>query len=77
MLASDGVIVLAGGVSVPVPALRLAWDLEERGCRLAVDETGGLLVGPTRLLSDEDRRAIAEWKPSLVAIVAYCQRWPM
>lgn len=64
-------ITLVGGLTVPVSALRLAWDLEARGLRLRADEDGGLLVGPSTWLTSEDRQAIASEKPYLLALVRY------
>jgi hypothetical protein len=63
-------VVLRGGLTLPVAALRLAWDLEARGFHLrAVDDL--LTVGPRDLLTDADRDLIRRWKPHLLAIVAY------
>jgi hypothetical protein len=66
-------IPLKNGPAVPAPALKLAWELEERGCRFELEgET--LIISPRRLLTDADREAIKAWKPDLVRIIAYVDR---
>jgi hypothetical protein len=65
--------VLCGGVSIPLSALELAWDLEARGMTLAVDDDGWLLVTPRRLLTQADEVAIAALRGELVRIVHYCR----
>jgi hypothetical protein len=67
------VVVLRGGVSVTLPALRLAWDLENRGCTLNLDSDESLLVRPRGLLTDEDRRDIQTWREDLKRIIRYCE----
>ena len=62
---------LIGGLTVPTSALRLAWDLEARGLRIQLDDDGGLLVGPSNLLNDDDRKAIRVQKWALVELVKY------
>jgi hypothetical protein len=63
-------VVLRGGLALPVAAVRLALDLEERGLHMGID--GDMLtVGPKELLTDHDRALIRRWKPHLLAIVAY------
>jgi hypothetical protein len=66
-------VTLKGGVAVPLPALRLAWTLEAKGCRFNLADDGVLLVGPGDLLTPEDREAIAAWKTDLLTIVAYVE----
>ena len=68
-------ITLVGGLTVPVSALRLAWDLEARGLHLHADDDGGLRVGPSMRLTPEDRQAIASEKPYLLALVRYVGQW--
>jgi hypothetical protein len=69
MSASD-YVVLRGGLTLPLAALRVAWNLEARGLRLGVD--GDMLtVGPRTLVTDADREALRRWKPHLLALVAY------
>lgn len=65
-------VTLKGGLIVAVPALRLALDLEDRGCQLAVDDpTGEVVVTPAARLTDEDRAAVHRWRFHLAAIVDY------
>jgi hypothetical protein len=70
MSASD-VVTLRGGLTLPVDAIRLALDLENRGLTLTVDEGDVLVVGPRERLTDDDRALIRHWKRHLVAIVRY------
>jgi hypothetical protein len=44
-------VVLAGGCSVPLPALELLWRLESAGFDVLVDDTGHVLVGPVQRLT--------------------------
>lgn len=65
-------VTLRGGLTLPLAAVRLAFDLEERGLHLRVDDEGTVLsVGPGDRLTDDDRLLIRRWKAHLVAIVAY------
>ena len=68
-----GSVMLAGGISIPLPALRFCWDLEDRGCRLCI-EGDGLSVGPRELLTDGDRAVLRRWRDAIRAVVAYCDR---
>jgi hypothetical protein len=63
-------VVLRGGLTLPVAAIRLALDLEAKGLHLGVDGDM-LLVGPRELLTDADRDLIRRWKPHLLALLAY------
>ena len=69
MKASD-FVTLRGGLTLPLAAVRLAFDLEERGLHLSVDGTV-LNVGPGDRLTDADRVLIRRWKSHLVAIASY------
>ena len=71
----QGSVFLAGGLSVPLRALQLAWDLEDRGCRLVLDGDG-LAVGPRELLTDADRAAIRRWRDDLRMVVEHCESLP-
>ena len=53
-------VTLKGGVAVSVDALRLAWDLENRGFDLKPGDGRRyqVLVGPANRLTDEDKAAI-------------------
>ena len=72
MAASEAgeLVMLKGGLVVPVPPLRLLWQLEERG--LTVSRDGDyLLVQPHQQLTLEDCAQIRRWKPQLLALVEY------
>jgi len=73
--ASEGVaqavVVLKGGLTVPLDALRLAWALEDRGARFTVDGGDLVVEGPPGFLTDEDRVAIRHWRVPLKAIASY------
>jgi hypothetical protein len=73
MSTSDApLIVLTNGMSVPVDALRLLWQLEDRG--LSIRRNGdGLAVGPRDYLTDDDRHAIRRHRDALCALVAACE----
>lgn len=62
--------VVLPGLTVPLEAFRLVLDLEARGIYLD-DDGEYLLVGPSELLTDQDRAQIRRWKPHLRAIVEY------
>jgi len=69
MSASDFVL-LHDGPTLPLAAVQFAWHLEDKGCALRFDGKA-LLVGPGRLLTDDDRRGIAQWRPHLIALATY------
>ena len=64
-------VSLKGGLVVPVPALRLALDLEGRGFRMGLDEHRQFVIEPTSTLTEADLVAIARWRLHLGAIVTY------
>ena len=68
----DRYVTLRAGLVLPVEPLRLAWALEDRGFRLAVEE-GALVVRPGSALTADDRAAIRRWKSHLFAIAQYCE----
>jgi hypothetical protein len=71
-LATDlETVVLRGGVSVPLSALRLLWSLESRGFRIVADN--GLVVSPSSRLTPEDDRAIRAHRDTLLSLVAYAE----
>ena len=71
MSGSPELAYLQVGLTVPLPAIRLAWALEDRGLQLRPSGDGGLIVGPKARITDEDRVEIRKWKAHLVALVAY------
>jgi hypothetical protein len=62
-------VQLRGGPVLPIEPIALAIDLEARGFGLTSDAD---VTGPLDRLTDDDRAAVARWKPELRAIVAYC-----
>jgi hypothetical protein len=73
--ASEGVaaafVVLKGGLTLPLEALRLAWALEDRGATFAVDGEDLVVEGPPGFLTEGDRVAIRRWRVHLKAIARY------
>jgi hypothetical protein len=64
-------LTLRGGTIVSIPALRLAWTLESKGCDLTLDGDM-LLVRPARVLDANDRELIRRFASELKHIVRYC-----
>jgi hypothetical protein len=62
---------LRGGLTVPAAALRLLFDLQERGFELAAEGKAALIVRPASRLTDDDRCQIRRWKWHLRALLAY------
>jgi hypothetical protein len=64
--------MFADGFAIPLEPLKLALDLEARGCSL--ERIGDdLLVRPRSLLTDEDRDGLRRWKSHVLAIVERCE----
>ena len=66
-----GFVTLRHGLTVPVEALLLALDLEQRGISLATDDNHQLVVPVDVRLTSDDRVAIQRWRYHLGAIVEY------
>jgi hypothetical protein len=64
-------VVLKGGLTLPLEALRLALALEDRGATFAVDGEDLIVDGPPGFLSEDDRAAIRRWRLHLKAIATY------
>jgi hypothetical protein len=62
-------VTVKGGLTLPLPAINLAVDLEFRGIVLAVDAAHELVVPTDSRLTAEDRAAIHRWRRHLVAIL--------
>jgi hypothetical protein len=73
--ASEGIataiVVLKGGLTVPLEALQLSWALENRGATFAVDGIDLVVDSPRGSLTDADQAAIRRWKRHLMAIASY------
>jgi len=64
-------VTLKGGLTIPVPALRLALDLEARGIPLATDADHRFIVPQDERLTADDLVNIQRWRAHLGAIVDY------
>lgn len=64
-------VTLRPRLVVPVEPLQLLWDLEDRGCRLALLEDARILVRPSRLLSRDEKAALVRWRHHMATILAY------
>lgn len=71
MTTSEKLVVLRGGVSVPVSAVVLLLDLEARGFSFSRPGPDTLRVSPPGQLTEADRVAIIQAKPHLLALVSY------
>jgi hypothetical protein len=72
-MSATETVLLRGGLSVPLPALRLLWDLEQRGFHVRQAEDGALLVSPRSKLTPGDDQAIRIYKDGIKALVAACE----
>ena len=70
-LPSEPPVVLKGGLSVSVAALRALWSFEDRRLIVKVDDRGRLLVGPGAKLTYEDHAVIRVHRAELIALVRY------
>ncbi|HMJ81950.1 MAG TPA: hypothetical protein VK504_02215 [Vicinamibacterales bacterium] len=70
-MSSSELVILRGGLVVPLPAVELALDLERRGIELWIEDGDALCVGPPTHLTDEDRAALRRWKLHVLAFLAY------
>ena len=70
-LAPVEFVTLKGGLTIPVPALRLALDLEARGIPLATDADHRFIVPQDERLTADDLVNIQRWRAHLCAIVDY------
>ena len=62
-----------GELSIRLDALRLLWDLEDRGIDLCIASDGRLHVTPSSRLTALDRESIREHRDNLRALVAMCR----
>ena len=62
-------VTVRGGLTLPLPAINVAVDLEVRGIVLAVDQAHELLVPVDPRLTPADCAAIHRWRRHLVAIL--------
>ena len=73
MMPASDLVVFRPGCTVPLPALRLLWDLEDRHFRLSVDADGYLVIGPRSRRTPDDDRAIRQPRDQLIALVRHVE----
>jgi hypothetical protein len=71
ILSVSDFVTLRNGYVVPLAALQLALNLEDRGCVLRLDGDQ-LFAGPRDRLTDDDRVAIRRWREHLKAVISHC-----
>lgn len=71
--STDPAVVLRGGLSVPLSALRTLWGLEDRGVTVRLRADGRLVVSPRSRLAPDDDAAIREHRDQLALLVAYVE----
>jgi len=64
-------VYLRGGLTVPLPAFRLALAFEDRGFKMVLDECKQFAIEPTSKLTEEDRAGIRRWRQHLAVIIGY------
>ena len=62
------------GLTLPLPVIELAWDLEERGFHITTGEDGALSVEPRHALTARDRAALEQWEGHLAALSEFCDQ---
>ena len=70
-LAGSDRVTLNGGLTVSVDALRVLWDLEDRGFALWLDGHT-LCIRPAAALTATDRQALTVHRDELQALVTSC-----
>ena len=71
-MAATEMVLLRGGIVVPITAIRLLMDLESRGFLLRA-EANSLVVNPRSRLTSDDDRAIRQNRDELLALVRACE----
>ena len=72
-VADEETVMLRGGLIVQVPALRVLWELESRGCEIGVDGDV-IVVRPGSKLRPEERAVIQQHRGDLIAAIRYVER---
>ncbi len=68
--ASEGFVLLRGGLAVPVAPVLLLLDLERRG--FTVERDGdSIIVRPFSQLMETDRTQLRRWKQHVIALLEY------
>lgn len=58
---------------VPVPALWLLLDLEQRGCTFRIDlDQGALWITPVALVTNDERALVRRYKLHLLHLLSHC-----
>lgn len=73
MATSSETVLLKGGLTVSVHALRLLWAFEDRGCTVLEDADGSLFIGPRHQLTAEDVADIRRHRDELLSLVRACE----
>lgn len=71
--AAPEMVTLRAGFVVALDALRLAWDLEQRGFHVRLADDGGLIVSPRSRIGTDDDAAIRQHKAELIALASYVE----
>jgi len=69
MSRGSDLIAFRDGRVVPVAVLRRLWNLEERGLAIGLDDNGAVRVTPAKLLSDEDRAFLRQYRDAVADIL--------
>ena len=69
---AETVVVLRGGLSIPLAAMQLLWNLEDRGFTLC-SEADRLVVAPRSQLTPDDDALIRQHRDALLALVRYVE----
>lgn len=72
-VANDETVTLSGGLIVQVPALRVLWELESRGCEMGVDGDV-IVVRPGSKLRPKERAVIQQHRGDVIAAIRYVER---
>jgi hypothetical protein len=65
------VVMLKGGLVVPLEVLKLAWSLEDRGAIFLLDGPELVIDAPTGAITEADAAATRRWRMHLIEIVGY------
>jgi hypothetical protein len=72
--APPSVTLAPTGLTLPLPVVQLAWDLEDRGFCITTGQDGTLSVEPRHALTSHDRAALKRWESHLVALSEFCDQ---
>jgi hypothetical protein len=69
--STDPLILLRGGLVVPVAPYLLLLRLERDGCTVRLDADGGLLAAPRDRLTATDLAELRKWRPHIALLLQY------